>query len=376
MSIQLFMPTFKVEECLQEIRECLERGWTGIGYKTVQFEEAWKTYTGHPHAHFVNSATSGLHLAVKRLKMKYNWAEGDEIISTPLTFVSTNHAILYEKMNVVFADVDDYLCLDPADVERKITAKTKAVMYVGIGGSVGQYEQIVALCKKHGLSLILDAAHMAGTRLNGEIVGNEADVVVYSFHAVKNLPTADSGMVCFREKVDDEVCRKLTWLGINKDTFSRTDTTGSYKWKYDVEHIGFKYHGNSIMAAIGLVQLKYLDQDNAYRRQLAVWYSEKFAAGTNCIRVVPVPVNCESSRHLYMILVNNRDELLLALNQVDIYPGVHYQDNTAYRMYQSGQGTCPNAHQYSTQLISLPMHMQMTKADVDYICEQVMKYAK
>ncbi|GGE71755.1 DegT/DnrJ/EryC1/StrS family aminotransferase [Priestia taiwanensis] len=374
MSIQLFMPTFQVEECLNEIRECLESGWTGIGYKTIEFEKAWSAYTGHPYAHFVHSATAGLHLAVKQLKMKYNWTDEDEIISTPLTFISTNHAILYEKMKVVFADVDEYLCLDPADIERKITPRTKAIMYVGIGGSVGKYEEVVALCQKYDLALILDAAHMAGTRFKGEIPGKEADVVVYSFHAVKNLPMADGGMVCFRDKEDDELCRKLTWLGINKDTFSRTDTKGSYKWKYDVEHVGFKYHGNSIMAGIGLVQLKYLDRDNAYRRQLANWYDEGLAASK--IHTVDIPSNCESSRHLYMILVNNRDELLLALNQVGIYPGVHYQDNTAYRMYSDGRGTCPNAHRCSEQLMSLPMHLQMTKADVTYICEQVITYAK
>ena len=115
MSTQLFVPTYRVDECLNEIRECLEVGWTGLGYKTVEFEDAWKRHTGFSYAHFLNSATAGLHLAVKILKNRLGWNEGDEIISTPLTFVSTNHAILYEGLNVVFADVDDYLCLDPKD---------------------------------------------------------------------------------------------------------------------------------------------------------------------------------------------------------------------------------------------------------------------
>ena len=119
--LQVFKPTFNVEECLEEIRECLEKGWTGLGFKTVQIEEAWKEYTGFPHAHFINSATSGLHLAVHILKMENKWVEDDEIISTPLTFISTNHAIAYEGLNIKFADVDDSLCLDPLSVEKLIS---------------------------------------------------------------------------------------------------------------------------------------------------------------------------------------------------------------------------------------------------------------
>jgi dTDP-4-amino-4,6-dideoxygalactose transaminase len=376
MGIQLFVPTFRIDECLEEIRECLEKGLTGLGFKTVQFEENWKHYTGHPHAHFLNSATVGLQLAVKVLKMQNGWTDGDEIISTPLTFVSSNHAIAYEGMKVVFADVDQYLCLDPVDVEKKITKNTKAVLFVGIGGNTGQYSKIVELCKKHNLKLILDSAHMAGTRLNGVIPGDDADVVVYSYQAVKNLPTADSGMICFKEKENDELCRKLTWLGINKDTFARSGDKGSYKWKYDVEYLGYKFHGNSIMAAIGLVQLKYLDQDNAYRKQIARWYDEKFGEHLDKIKPVPVPEGCDSSRHLYVIEVNNRDELLQSLNEVDVFPGVHYRDNTEYRMYEYGKGTCPNSHRLSERILSLPLHLRLNKEDIDYICEQVIKFSK
>ena len=109
MAIQLFVPTFRIDECLDEIKECLEKGWTGIGYKTVEFEEKWKAYTGLNNAHFLNSDTAALHLAGKVFKIQNKWNDGDEIISTPLTFVSTNHAIMYENLKVVFADVDEYL---------------------------------------------------------------------------------------------------------------------------------------------------------------------------------------------------------------------------------------------------------------------------
>jgi dTDP-4-amino-4,6-dideoxygalactose transaminase len=370
--INLFVPTFRIEETLAEIRECLEKGWTGLGFKTVDFEEAWKGYTNLPHAHFVNSATTGLHLALRLLKEEEGWQEGDEIISTPLTFVSTNHVILYEKMKPIFADVDEYLCLDPNSIEERISPRTRAVLFVGLGGNTGRLNEVASLCRERGLKLILDAAHMAGTYNESKHVGSEAEVSVFSFQAVKNLPTADSGMICFLNKRLDNEVRKWTWLGIDKDTFSRTLGKGTYKWHYDVVHEGFKYHGNSIMAAIGLVALKYLDQDNAYRRQIAAWYDELLKSESR-IQRIPVAPNCQSSRHLYQILVDHRDEVILALNDEKIYPGVHYRDNTFYRMYASAQGTCPRSLEASERIISLPVHLRLTYKDVQRVCDALIE---
>lgn len=376
MSIQLFTPTFEVDECLEEIRECLEKGWTGLGFKTVEFEEKWKKYTGLPFAYYVNSATVGLNMAVDILKEFEGWEDGDEIITTPLTFVSTNHAIPKSGMNAVFADIDDTMCLDPKSVRERITERTRAVIFVGLGGNVGHYSEIVDICREKGLKLILDAAHMAGTRYHGEMPGKEADVVVYSFQAVKNLPTADSGMLCFRDGRMDEVARKKGWLGINKDTYTRTTNAGNYKWKYDVEYVGDKAHGNSIIASIGIVQLKYLDRDNAYRRQVARWYNERFEKYGDKIKRVNIVDGCESSTHLYQIIVENRDELMVYLNSKEIYPGVHYADNTLYSMYSYADGTCPYARYVSDHVISLPMHMRLTYDDVMYIADNVISYVE
>ena len=372
MAIQLFVPTFSIDECLSEIRDTLERGWTGLGFKTVEFEQAWLNYTGLANAHFINSATSGLHLAVNIFKEVGGWEDGDEIITSPLTFVSSNHAIMYEGLKPVFADVDEFLCLDPEDLERKITPRTKAVMFIGLGGNTGRFERVQEICKIHGLRLILDAAHMAGTRLHGKFPA--ADCVVYSFQAVKNLPTADSGMICFKEAAHDEICRKKAWMGINKDTFARTSDKGSYRWLYDVEYVGYKYNGNSVMAAMGLVELRYLDRNNAYRRQIAAWYDEGLMEHANIGRV-PVAPGCESSRHLYQIHVDNRDELMLALNGADIFPGVHYRDNREYRMFAETEDTCPNSTLMSERILSLPMHMRLTRDDVDAVVQAVVKYA-
>jgi len=378
-NINLFVPKFRTEEVLEEIRCCLDKGWTGLGFKTVEIENEWKKYTGLPNAHFLNSATSGLHLAVKILKDVNKWSDGDEIITTPLTFVSTNHAIIYENMNPVFADVDEYLCLDPKDVEQKITKKTKAIIFVGVGGNTGRLNDIIDLCEKYNLKLILDAAHMSGTFIKTgnkvEHVGNKSDVTVFSFQAVKNLPTSDSGMICFKNDDYDSLSRKLSWLGIDKDTYQRTNDKGTYKWEYEIVDIGFKYHGNSIAASMGLVGLKYLEEDNSRRREICNMYEEGFK-NTN-IKFVPIHTDCvKPSRHLFQIVVNNRDKMMELLNEYGIYPGVHYRDNTLYNVYKNHYGTCPNSHKISEKIISLPLHMSLTDDDINYVIKKVIEIDK
>lgn len=323
----------------------------------------------------------GLNLAVDILKEKHGWHDGDEIISTPITFVSTNHAIHKAGLKVVFADIDDTMCLSPASVRERISERTRAVMFVGIGGNIGRYYEIVDICREHNLTLILDAAHMSGTRVIGadgglEIPGKEAEAVIYSFQAVKNLPTADSGMLCFKDGELDTIARKKGWLGINKDTYSRTVDSGNYKWRYHVDYVGDKYHGNSIMASIGLVQLKYLDRDNAYRAQMADWYRGRFSACPDYVRLITVPKECQSSNHLFQIIVTDRDELILHLNKCGIAPGVHYVDNTNYPMYSYAKGTCPYAAFVSEHVLSLPLHMDLTFDDVQFICDEVIKFVK
>lgn len=371
--IQVLKPVYRVEECLAEIRECLESGWTGLGGKCTEFEDAWKKYTGLNNAHMVNSGTAGLHLAINILKEYYSWKDGDEIISTPITFISTNHAILYERLTPVFADVDDTLCLDVESIESKITNRTRAVMFVGVGGRVGQLSKIADLCKSRGLKLILDGAHMAGTRQWQKHVGQEADVAVFSFQTVKNLPTADAGMICFRDQELDARARKMSWLGIDKDTFARSQADGRYKWKYDVPYVGFKYHSNSIMASIGLVQLKYLDQDNQFRRRIASLYDEAFEGYCKIWPIHDEAIGVQCSQHIYQITVPDRDKLIIHLNQAGIYPGVHYVDNTNYPMYRHMHQKDSNADILSNQVLTLPCHLGMTEDDIDRVAAHVKK---
>jgi dTDP-4-amino-4,6-dideoxygalactose transaminase len=381
-NINLFVPKFRNDEIFELQSECLDKGWTGLGFKTNEFEESWKDYTGLPNAHFLNSNTSGLHIAVKILKDVNKWKDGDEIITSPLTFVSSNHSILYENLKPVFADVDEYLCINPNSIEPLITKKTKAVLYIGIGGNTGELNKVIDICKKHDLKLILDAAHMSGTfmKMNDgstKHVGHNVDVSIFSFQAVKNLPTADSGMICFNNSDYNKLARKLSWLGIDKDTYQRTNDKGTYKWEYDLVDVGFKYHGNSIMACMGLVGLKYLEEDNARRREICDMYSKSFDESD--IKYIKTHEDCVTpSRHLFQVVTNNRNEIMNYLNTQGIYPGVHYRDNTHYTMYEYALGTCPFSQTISEKVISLPLHLKLTDDDVKYVInktiEGILKY--
>lgn len=374
MAIQVLKPKFHVDECLDAVRECLEKGWTGMGFKTAEFEEAWKKYTRHKYAYYLNSNTVGLHLAVKILKMNNNWRDGDEIITSPITFISTNLAVMYENMKPVFADVDQYLCIDPADVEKKITQRTKAVIFVGYGGRVGQLEKVIDICKKHGLKLILDAAHMSGTRVNGICPGtwDGVDVAVYSYQAVKNLPTGDSGCICWADEKSANLTKKLAWCGIDKDTYARSNK-GTYVWKYDVDYVGYKYNGNAIMAAVALTQLKYLDDDNKRRREIAEMYNEGFKDNSK-IKIVPANYPDECSYHLYELAVPDREDLLNKLSAEGINCGVHYRDNSEYSIFVYNEGTCPKAHEISQHLITMPLHMWLSDDDVSLIINKVNEF--
>ena len=364
-TIQVLKPLYRTDEVLEEIRTCLEIGWTGMGFRTDEFEQKWADYTGLPHAHFLASATAGLHVAVALLKMQGGWKDGDEVVSTALTFVSTNHVIMYERLTPVFADVDQYGCIDPAEFEALITRRTRAIIFVALGGNTGQLPRIAEICRDRGVKLILDAAHLAGARLDGRDPGHLADVTVHSFQAVKNLPTADSGMITFLDAELDALARQMTWLGIDKSTHQRSQG-GSYKWRYDVPNVGYKYHGNSIMASMGLVALRYLDQDNERRREIAERYTAAFE-GDNRIQMIPVPDGLVHPRHVFQILVENRDALLEAMYAEKIFPGVHYISNADYEPYRPFARPLPQTDRFSERVISLPLHLHLTDADVDRV---------
>jgi dTDP-4-amino-4,6-dideoxygalactose transaminase len=372
--IRLFVPTFQIEDCLLQIRECLELGWTGSGFKTIEFEKAWAAYNSVPESIFLSSNSVGLDLALRGMKTLYGWNVDAEVVSTPLTFVSTNHAILLNGLKPIFADVDDSLCLDPISVRKVLTKKTKAIMYVGIGGNAANLAEMRAICEEFSLKLIIDAAHMAGTRLEGRPFDQLGDATIYSFQAVKNLPTADSGAIYVKDETLRRKIRQLSWLGISSDTFARSNS-GSYKWMYDVEELGLKANGNSIMAAIALAQLKVLDNDNKTRAEIVKKYKNNLSEN-RLIQWPRVPIEVSSSWHLAQVRIKKglRDSAIAFLDSRGVDAGVHYRMNTRYPMYSKNNSDVSYAQNAEHEILSLPLHLRLSEDDVKRVTDALNEF--
>jgi perosamine synthetase len=292
MRIPLFRPVIR-EEAIEAVSEVLRSGWLGLGSKTQAFEKAFASYVGAPYGVGVNSGTSALHLGLHLL----NLSPGSEVITTPLTFVSTNHVILYEGCQPVFADIQpDTGNLDADSVSERITERTGAIMLMHYGGYPCDLDEFYTLARDRGIPIIEDCAHACGATYKGKRIGSHGDIHAFSFNAVKNLPMGDGGALTVRSEEHAARLRRLRWLGIDRDTFQRTEPQ-VYQWEYDVTEVGFKYQMNDIQAAIGLTQLRHLDEDNARRAEIAAQYRERLA-NVPGVRMLQYKDNRTSSFHL------------------------------------------------------------------------------
>lgn len=360
--IQLFRP-FITEEAIDEVCKVLRSGWIGLGPKTEEFEKAFAKYVGSKYAVAVNSCTSALHLAMIINEI----GVGDEVITTPLTFVSTNHAILYRKATPVFADIDEKYCIDPNSIKKLITKKTKAIVCVHYGGVPCDLEEIYNIANEYNLSVIEDAAHACGSVYKGKKIGSYG-TTCFSFHAVKNLPTGDGGMITTNDEEQYNRLKKLVWMGIDKNTHIRTveeKDVEKYLWDYNVEEVGMKYHMNDINAVIGLAQLKVLEEHNERRRLIANKYRE-FINNPNVI-ALPVKSITEqyiSSQHSCAIRVKRRKDFINLLRDNNIATGVHYRLNTDYSMYKNCKCDIEFAKKAFDEIVMLPVHLLLTDEDV------------
>lgn len=368
--IPVFKPSLGSEE-LMAVKEVFDSGWIGLGPKTKEFEEKFAGYIGINFAVATNSCTAALHLALAALKLNKG-----EIITSPLTFISTNHAILYNGATPVFADIcEDTLNLDINDVKRKITDKTKAIIVVHYGGHPCDMDPICDLAGKKGILVVEDAAHAAGASYEGKKVGVLGDIACFSFHAVKNLTTGEGGMITTSDEKVYRELMKLRWLGITKDTWQRSDNEmGKYSWYYEVESLGYKYHMSDINAAIGLVQLKKLDILNERRRRIALRYNDEFK-NIDWIQVPVVKNNVVCAHHNYVIKVGvDRNEFIEYLKDKNIAASVHYIPSHHYKMYSKYKAKVPVTDKVWKRLVTLPLFPDLTDDQVTYITTTVKKF--
>ena len=369
MTIPVFRPSYGDRE-FEAVREVMASGWVGLGPKTAEFEQKFAAYLGVEHAVALNSGTAALHLALLAAGV-----EGSEVVTTPLTFVSTNHAILYTGGTPVFADVEEGSGnLDPASVRERVTEKTRAIVCVHFGGRACKMAELRAIADERGLVLIEDAAHGCGGEWHGRKLGAIGDMGCFSFHAVKNLATGEGGMVVTNDAETAARWRRLRWLGITKDTWSREGAT-RYSWYYDVVEVGFKCHMNDIPAAIGLVQLERLDELNARRAEWAGRYDEALG-DLAWVQLPVVDPETKPDWHNYVVQTEHRDDLNQYLAERDISTGVHYIPNNHYAMYKSCRGPTPVCDRMWQRLLTLPLYPDLTEKDFGRVVAGIRSFGR
>ncbi len=367
--IPVFRPSITEEE-IAAVTEVMRSGWLGLGPKTKEFEDAFKEYLEIPEMVALNSGTAALHLALRVLGI----GPGDEVIVPTITFVSTAHVVKYCGADAVFADVDEEtLCINPDDVARKITDRTKAVIAVHYGGHPCDMGQLSDMAGAHGFHLIEDAAHACGATYRDEKIGTLSLLTCFSFHAVKNLTCGEGGGVATTNPHFGKKLRELRWLGISKDTFTRSDVERVYAWQYWVNELGYKYHMHDISAAIGIVQLRRLDENNGKRRRIVERYNQAFRSH-GWIERPPERDDVRSSWHIYHIKVPARDRLIAHLKRRGIAPGVHYYPIHMHPYYAAHDSQCPVAEEIWKRIVSLPLFPDITDEEVERVIDAVISF--
>jgi len=344
-----------------------------LGGLTTQFEEEFSNYIGCNYAVAQNSCTASLHLVADALQLK----PGDEVIVTPITFVSTVHAISYTGATPVFSDIEsDTLNIDYNDIERKITDKTKAVFVVHYAGHPCDMDKIHKICNDKGIEVVEDCAHACGAEYKGKKIGTISNLNCFSFHTVKNLSAGEGGMITCNSDWYDRYFREMRWLGITKSTYDRTANEKVYSWQYWVDKLGYKYHMSDINAAIALVQLQKLDENNNKRRQIANRYNEAFKD----LDWLELPVEkdyAKSSWHLYVVKTPNeliRNRLINHLKDKNIATGVHYYPINLHPYYRNIRSETPIGNHIWKKIISLPLYPDLTEEDQNRVIKAIYNF--
>ena len=361
------------EEEIQAVVDVLRSGWLTTGPKVQEFEAAFAAYIGASHAVAANSCTAALHLGLAAIGV----AEGDEVILPAMTFAASGEVVLYFKGRPVLVDCSEGTGqLNPHEVERAITSRTKAIMPVHYAGYPCDMDRILDIARRHQLRVLEDAAHALPTRYNGKLVGSFGDITCFSFYATKTMTTGEGGLAATQNEEFADRMRLLSLHGISRDAWKRYTVGGS--WRYDILEAGYKYNFTDIQAALGLAQLAKCDAMCARRSELAARYSAAISF-FDAFEVPPVPPNGQHSWHLYALQFNpsvlriNRDQVIEELKQRGIGTSVHFIPLHFHTLYQKQLGyRCgqfPIAEKYFEREISLPIYPSMTDEDCDDVIE-------
>ena len=363
---------------VEAVANVIKSGWLGTGPKVAQFEKefcAFKGGTGFPVA--VNSCTAALHLSMVAAQLE----PGSEVITSALTFCATANAIIHAGLTPVLADVDPVtMNIDPREVERRITARTRAILPVHFAGRPCRMDELCRIARKHGLKLIEDCAHAIETSYHGQPAGTFGDFGCFSFYVTKNITTGEGGMILAKREEDAARCKVLALHGMSKDAWKRFSDSG-YK-HYQVVGCGYKYNMMDIQAAIGVEQLRRVEPYWQRRRELWGRYNEALA---HLPLNLPAPPEPETRHgfHLYTLLVDekkcgaSRDQFLDAMTTRNIGVGVHYLSIPEHPYYQQTLGWKPEDYPHARRIgrttVSLPLSARLTDEDAEDVVEAVIE---
>ena len=365
---------------IDEVVSSMKSGWLGTGPKVAQFEKDFSAYKGVPQAVAVNSCTAALHLSLLAAGLK----PGDEVITTPMTFCATVNAIIHAGAVPMLADIDPVtMNIDPAQIERKITTRTRAILPVHFAGRPCDMNAVCSIAQKHNLIVIEDCAHAIETEYKGRKTGTFGDFGCFSFYVTKNIVTGEGGMVLCKNEDNAARVKTLALHGMSKDAWKRFGDEG-YKHYY-VTECGFKYNMMDIQAAIGIHQLKKIER--YWQKRLEIWTKYKNAFRDLLIGLPAEPeTDTRHAYHLYTILIDeakagiSRDEFLNAMTARKIGVGVHYLSIPEHPYYQKTFGwkpeEYPNAMRVGRQTVSLPISAKMIDSDTDDVISAITEILK
>ena len=356
--IKLFDPVIDEREIKKVVKTLMSGFWaSGAGGGQVQeFEENFKKFINSKSCVSVNSGTAALHLAATLCDIK-----GKEVILPSLSFVSTAHAIMYNGGIPVFVDVNPHtLCIDPEEIKKKISKKTRCIIPVHFGGMPADIKKIQKLSNSN-IMIIEDAAHACGSEFNGKKIGSHGDFVCFSFHPVKNLAMPTGGLISINnhnyKKITEDLKSKR-WCGISNRKYA----------DYDVDKIGWNFYMNELSAAIGLVQLQKIKKMNNKRKSIAKIYDKEL----NVSKKIPFTSTCVY--HLYWICVRDRNFFRKKLLEKGIETGTHYKPIHQMSLYKKSV-KLPLTEKIAKEIVTIPIHPNLTGSQIDYIVKTVNRFS-
>ena len=363
------------DDDIEAVVDSLKSNWVTKGPKTAEFEKKFADYIGVKHAIAFNSCTAGLHTAL----IAAGIGEGDEVITTPMTFAASANVIIHAGATPVFVDIDPVtMNIDHTRIEEKITPRTRAIIPVHIAGFPCEMDEIMAIASKYNLFVLEDAAHAVHTRYKDKMIGSIGDATAFSFYATKNLMTGEGGMVTTDNDDLADKLRVYSLHGMSRNAWNRYTAKGS--WHYEITYPGYKYNMTDIQAALGMTQLAKLDSMQKTRESIAYRYNQAFAD----LPELEIPTDREYARHawhLYIIKLNlgiitvDRAEFIELLKEENIGTSVHFIPVHLHPYYRDTfrfkPGDLLQSERVYERIISLPLYPKMSDTDVQDVIDAV-----